>query len=104
MGDHGGIILIAPDQEPTNKIYYTTNEGIAWETLFFSELKVEVSNIVIEPSTGYASSNWNQLHCLRDDRKGRICRGRQLRVLARQSAGGKTGRADGIKRVQEKLK
>lgn len=45
MGDHGGIIVMANDQEATNKILFSWNEGIDWEKLIISE-KV-ISNLLL---------------------------------------------------------
>lgn len=33
MGDHGGLLLMAPDQHSTNKISFSWNEGQTWETV-----------------------------------------------------------------------
>jgi hypothetical protein len=33
MGDHGGLLLMAPDQYSTNKISFSWNEGLTWETV-----------------------------------------------------------------------
>ncbi len=41
---------MASDQEATNKIYYSWDEGLSWEEFLFSEDKIEVTNIIIEPS------------------------------------------------------
>ena len=41
---------MAPDQEASNKIYYTWNEGLTWEELKISEDPFEITNIIIEPS------------------------------------------------------
>lgn len=53
IGDHGGLILIADDQTPTNTILYSWDEGLTWEELKFTDEKIMVTNIIIEPtSTG----------------------------------------------------
>jgi hypothetical protein len=33
MGDHGGLLLMAPDQYSTNKISFSWNEGQSWDTV-----------------------------------------------------------------------
>jgi hypothetical protein len=50
IGDHGSIIVIAPDQAATDEVYYSWNEGLTWETLKISEDPIEVTNIITEPS------------------------------------------------------
>lgn len=49
MGDHGAIIVLAPDQKATDEVYYTWNEGLSWHTLDIPNGKMEVTNIMIEP-------------------------------------------------------
>ena len=51
IGNHGGLILIADDQKPTNVISYTWDEGLTWEELRISEEKFMIKNIIIEPSS-----------------------------------------------------
>lgn len=41
---------MASDQEATNNISYSWNEGTSWETLEISETPFEISNIIIEPT------------------------------------------------------
>ena len=50
IGDHGAIIVAAPDQQATKSIYYSWNEGLTWESLQISSKPIQVSNIIIEPS------------------------------------------------------
>ena len=50
IGDHGGLIVMASDQEATNIILYSWDEGLSWEEFIFSEESIEVTNIIIEPS------------------------------------------------------
>jgi len=50
IGDHGGLIVMASDQEATSTIYYSWDEGLSWEEFTFSEEAIEVTNIIIEPS------------------------------------------------------
>jgi hypothetical protein len=41
---------MADDQQATNVIFYSWNEGLTWETYRFSDKPVEVRNIITEPS------------------------------------------------------
>ena len=50
IGNHGAIIVAAPDQEETKVLYYTWNEGLTWETVQISKAPIRVSAIIIEPS------------------------------------------------------
>jgi hypothetical protein len=51
IGDHGGLIVMADDQTPTDTLYYSWNEGLTWEALKFSSTKVKVDNILIKPGS-----------------------------------------------------
>ena len=51
IGDHGALIVIADDQNPTDTVYYTWDEGLTWQELKISNEKVMVKNIIIEPSS-----------------------------------------------------
>ena len=51
LGDHGGLIVLADDQSPTNQIIYSWDEGLTWQELRFSEEKMIVKNIIIEPTS-----------------------------------------------------
>jgi len=50
VGDHGAIIVAAPDQEATKVIHYTWNEGLTWEKVEISKTPIQVTNIIIEPT------------------------------------------------------
>ena len=50
IGDHGSLIVLAPDQTSTTEVYYTWNEGLTWNALKISDEPVEVTNIITEPS------------------------------------------------------
>ena len=50
FGDHGGIIVMASDQEATTNISYSWNEGETWESLQISDTPFEITNIIIEPT------------------------------------------------------
>ena len=50
VGDHGGLIVMASDQEATTKLIYSWDEGLTWTEKKFAATPVEVENIIIEPS------------------------------------------------------
>ncbi|GAB5370045.1 hypothetical protein AAMO2058_001458500 [Amorphochlora amoebiformis] len=64
-GDHGGLIVMAFDEGPTDHILYTWDEGRTWNPLKIAEFKFEIENVIIEPSAtslhfvvyGYKSDN-----------------------------------------------
>jgi len=49
IGDHGALIVIADDHNPTDTVYYTWDEGLTWQDLKISDEKIMVKNIIIEP-------------------------------------------------------
>lgn len=49
FGDHGGLIVMAKNLEPTKEIYYTFNEGKTWHSLEISSTPIDITNIIIEP-------------------------------------------------------
>merc|ERR1712096_214512 len=51
IGDHGALLLMADDQKATNKLFYSWNEGLTWESLEFADDPVDVTNIVTEPNS-----------------------------------------------------
>ena len=50
VGDHGGLIVMANNQNSTRSIWYSWDEGETWNKLRISETKFQVTNIIIEPS------------------------------------------------------
>lgn len=64
-GDHGGLIVMAFDEGPTDHVLYTWDEGKSWNSLKISDFKFEIENVIIEPSAtslhfvvyGYKSDN-----------------------------------------------
>jgi hypothetical protein len=50
IGDRGGLIVMARDDEPTSEIIYSWNEGVTWETLSITKVPFYVTNILTEPS------------------------------------------------------
>ena len=51
IGDHGGLIVAAPNTEKTTEISYTFNEGETWHKLTISDTPIDVTNIIIEPES-----------------------------------------------------
>lgn len=49
LGDHGGLIVMAKNQEPAREILYSFNEGKTWHELEISQTPIDVTNIIIEP-------------------------------------------------------
>jgi hypothetical protein len=51
FGDHGGLIVMAKNMEPTREISYTLNEGKTWHTIDISSTPLDITNIIIEPQS-----------------------------------------------------
>ena len=51
IGDHGALIIIADDVNPTNEILYSWDEGLTFETFKIHEEKFLIKNVIIEPSS-----------------------------------------------------
>jgi hypothetical protein len=51
IGDHGALIVIADNKNPTSEILYSWDEGITFESLSISDKKFLIRNIIIEPSS-----------------------------------------------------
>jgi len=51
VGDHGGIIVAAPNIASTTQIRYSWNEGKTWTKLKVSEEPIFIDNIIIEPKS-----------------------------------------------------
>ena len=49
FGDHGGLIVMAKNQEPAKEILYSFNEGKTWNELEISSTPIDITNIIIEP-------------------------------------------------------
>ena len=50
VGDHGGLIVMTDDQKATDTLRYSWDEGATWELLKFSDVPIQVTNIIIEPT------------------------------------------------------
>jgi hypothetical protein len=51
IGDHGALILIADDVNPSSEIYYSWDEGLTFDSLRISDEKFLIKNIIIEPTS-----------------------------------------------------
>ena len=49
FGDQGSIILLVNDEQPTDKVIYTTNEGLTWSEYNFVEV-IRVKSILTVPT------------------------------------------------------
>lgn len=46
FGDSGSIILIVDDEEPTDHVLFTTDEGLSWREYKFGNEKLRVNTII----------------------------------------------------------
>ncbi|KAH8982691.1 Oligoxyloglucan reducing end-specific cellobiohydrolase [Lactarius akahatsu] len=51
FGDSGSILVMANDEEPTDHVLFTTDEGLNWREYKFSDEKIRVRSIVTSPDT-----------------------------------------------------
>lgn len=51
FGDHGGLLLAAPNTQSTTQVRYSWNEGKTWTKLKVSEAPIFIDNIIIEPKS-----------------------------------------------------
>ena len=49
FGDSGSIILIVNDEEPTDHVLFTTDEGLSWREYKFSNEKLRINTIISVP-------------------------------------------------------
>ena len=49
FGDSGSIIVIVNDEEPTDHVLFTTDEGLSWREFQFSNEKIRVRDIMTVP-------------------------------------------------------
>ncbi|KAJ7145743.1 signal sequence binding protein [Mycena epipterygia] len=49
VGDSGSVLVIANDEEPTNHILFSTDEGLSWREYKFSNDKLRVRSITTVP-------------------------------------------------------
>ena len=50
FGDSGSILVMANDEEPTDHVLFSTDEGITWREYKFDNEKMRVRSIVTVPS------------------------------------------------------
>jgi len=50
FGDSGSILVLANDEEPTDHILFSMDEGLTWRQYKFTEKKMRVRSIVTVPS------------------------------------------------------
>lgn len=51
IGDHGALLVAAPNAEATKQIRYSWNEGKTWQKMEVSDVPIFVDNIIIEPKS-----------------------------------------------------
>ncbi|KAF7309568.1 Sortilin [Mycena indigotica] len=49
FGDSGSILVMANDEQPTDRILYSTDEGLSWHEYQFTEESMRVTSIVTVP-------------------------------------------------------
>ncbi|KRW98331.1 Cyclic nucleotide-binding protein [Pseudocohnilembus persalinus] len=49
IGDQGSVVVMASDQQATNFIIYSIDDGQTWQKYQFQDQKIEVINIVTDP-------------------------------------------------------
>ncbi|KAJ7873145.1 hypothetical protein B0H14DRAFT_3106889 [Mycena olivaceomarginata] len=50
LGDSGSVIVIANDEEPTDHVLFSLNEGMSWRQSKFSDDKIRVRSIMTVPA------------------------------------------------------
>lgn len=51
FGDHGGLLVAAPNIQSTKQVRYSWNEGKTWTKLTVSDAPIFIDNIIIEPKS-----------------------------------------------------
>jgi hypothetical protein len=51
IGDHGALIVIADNHNPTDRIHYSWDEGLSFQELVIANEPMMVENVIIEPSS-----------------------------------------------------
>jgi photosystem II stability/assembly factor-like uncharacterized protein len=49
-GDAGSVIVLVPEDVPTDKLYYSVDEGDSWEEYRFSDVEMQIEDITTVPS------------------------------------------------------
>ena len=50
FGNHGAVLVMAAVNEETNKVIYSLDEGLSWNSLHLDQEAFNVTNILIEPT------------------------------------------------------
>ncbi|KAJ7259099.1 hypothetical protein B0H12DRAFT_1070032 [Mycena haematopus] len=50
IGDSGSVIVMANDEEPTDHVLFSINEGLTWRQYRFSDVKIRVRSIMTVPA------------------------------------------------------
>ncbi|XXQ38040.1 VPS10 domain-containing protein [Plasmodiophora brassicae] len=50
FGNHGGLIVMAQDAQPTTTVLYTWDQGLTWNEYAFASSPIEVDNVVVAPA------------------------------------------------------
>jgi hypothetical protein len=50
FGDSGSILVMANDEEPTDHVLFSTDEGLNWREYKFSDEKMRIQSIITVPS------------------------------------------------------
>eukprot|EP00163_Fabomonas_tropica_P001045 TRINITY_DN1078_c0_g1_i1.p1 TRINITY_DN1078_c0_g1~~TRINITY_DN1078_c0_g1_i1.p1 ORF type:complete len:890 (-),score=273.12 TRINITY_DN1078_c0_g1_i1:215-2884(-) len=51
FGDHGSVMVMAPNTQLTDSVIYSLDEGETWKEFIFTDKKVLVSNIINNPTS-----------------------------------------------------
>lgn len=51
IGDHGALIVLADNLNPSNVVHYSWDEGMTFEEIQISDEKIYIKNIIIEPTS-----------------------------------------------------
>ncbi|CAD7967065.1 unnamed protein product [Amoebophrya sp. A120] len=51
IGDHGGLIVMAPSTKKTREVIFSWNEGTSWFEFEMAKSRIEVDNIVTAPNS-----------------------------------------------------
>lgn len=71
IGNHGALIVMADDQNPTDEVLYSWDEGLSFQELKISSEKIMIKNIIIEPeSTSQHFVVYGESHNKKGEKKG----------------------------------
>ncbi|KAF9030034.1 Oligoxyloglucan reducing end-specific cellobiohydrolase [Hymenopellis radicata] len=92
FGNSGSILIMANDEEPTDPVLFSTDEGLNWRVYTFTKDKMRVNSIVTVPS------DTSRKFILLAQYPGGACVAKHLRCLWRRGDG-ESRRVDKILRV-----